>query len=98
MIAVLLASPGVVSGRLEVAARAAADPHIPIRRRNSEAANAGEMDSLSYSLAVGIEIDEAAAAALASNTRVPVGGKEKSLGRYRLEGLRLRLGRLGGVG
>jgi hypothetical protein len=55
------------------------------------------MDSLSYSLAIGIEIEEAAAAALASNTGVPVGGKEKSFGRHRLEGLRLRLGRLGGV-
>ena len=43
MIAILLASTGVVSGRLKVAARAGADPHVPVRRRNGEAANAGQM-------------------------------------------------------
>ena len=98
VIPVLLASAGVVSGRLKVAARADANPHVLIGGRNSEAANAGEMDSFPDSLAVGIEIEEAAATALASNTGIPVGGKEKSFGGHRLEGVDLALGRLGGVG
>jgi hypothetical protein len=78
-----------------------ADPHIAIRRRDGEAANAAEVSAVADSSAVRVDIDEAASPARSLDARIAIAGKEKSLRGDDLQRLGLGLrgrGRLAGLG
>jgi hypothetical protein len=61
VIAVLLATARVASGRLQMAIGMGADPYIAIGRWNRETANARENGWISDGFATRVEIDETSA-------------------------------------
>ncbi len=63
VIAVLLAAPGVATGRLQMAVRVRTDPHIGIGRRDRQLVDARDDGGIADALAARIEVDEAAALA-----------------------------------
>ena len=98
VIAVLLASAGIMSRSLKMPARTQTDPHIAIRGRDGKAANASELGTVPDSLAVRVEVKEAAPPARSPDARIPVAGKEKSFGGDDLQRLELGLGGRGRLG
>ncbi len=65
VIPVLLATARVAPGRLQVPLRMRTDPDFPVSRRNGEPPNAVEVRRVGELAAVGLQVDEAFAAALA---------------------------------
>jgi hypothetical protein len=101
VIAVLLASTRVVSGGLNMAAWTDANPHVAVRGRDGEAANAGELSAVADSSAVRMVIEEAASPARTADARIAIAGKEESLRGDDLQRLGLGLRgcrRLAGLG
>ena len=98
MIAILLASTGIMSRGLQMPARTGTDPHIAIRGRDGEAANASELGAVADSLAVRVEVKKATPPARSPDARIPVAGKEKSFGGHDLQRLELGLGGRGRLG
>jgi hypothetical protein len=72
-------------------ARADANPYVPVRGRDGEAANAGQQRAFADSLTVGVEVVEAAPIALTRDAGVSIGRKEESFGCNGFEGQRLGL-------
>jgi hypothetical protein len=67
VVAMLLAPAGVAPGRLDVADRAGADPHVRPRRRDGERADAGQRGGIGHPAALGVEVGEATAGAAAAD-------------------------------
>jgi hypothetical protein len=87
-----------MSRGLKMSARTETDPHIAIRGRDGEAANASELGAVPDSLAVRVEVKETAPPARAPDARITVTGKEEPFGGHDLQRLELGLGGRGRLG
>ena len=74
VVAVLLATPRVAAGRLEVAVRARADPHVGPRRRDGQAPDPLERVWIADEPTIGVAIGEAPPGPAARDPRSGVAG------------------------
>src|SRR5439155_19751952 len=74
VIAVLLATLGVTTSRLQMAARIGRDPYVRPGRRDGKTADAADIVRILYGRSLGRQVAEAAAGTLASDAR-PIGGR-----------------------